>query len=75
MGLVFSPRARRQTYGVVQLLGYIIDLIALKSTLMNLYATPAWTQVMFSVFVNYPLNNPSYKGEARKRQELENLLN
>ena len=31
MGLVaFSPRARRQTYGVVPLLGYIIDLRAVE---------------------------------------------
>jgi hypothetical protein len=46
----------------------------LKSAVFNLYTTPAWTKAMFSVFVNYPLNNPSYKGEARKRQELEKLL-
>ena len=35
------------------------DLTAMKSTLMDLYATPAWAKAMFSLFVNYPLNNPS----------------
>jgi CRISPR-associated protein Cst1 len=50
------------------------DLTVLKSALLNLYVTPAWAKAMFSVFVNYPLNNPSYKGEATKRQELEKLL-
>lgn len=50
------------------------DLTALKSTLMSLYPTPAWAKTMFSLFVNYPLTTPSYKGEARKRDELEKLL-
>jgi CRISPR-associated protein Cst1 len=50
------------------------DLTVLKSALLNPYATPAWAKAMFSVFVNYPLNNPSYKGEARKREEFEKLL-
>lgn len=50
------------------------DLTAVKSTLMDLYATPAWARAMFSVFVNYPLNNPSFKGEARKRAALEKFL-
>jgi CRISPR-associated protein Cst1 len=50
------------------------DLTAVKSTLMDLYATPAWAKAMFSVFVNYPLNNPSFKGEARKRAALEKFL-
>jgi CRISPR-associated protein Cst1 len=51
------------------------DLTALKASLLNLYATPAWAKAMFSVFVNYPLNNPSFKGEARKREALEQFLN
>ena len=50
------------------------DLTALKSTLMDLYATPAWAKAMFSVFVNYPLNNPSFKGETRKRGALEQFF-
>jgi CRISPR-associated protein Cst1 len=50
------------------------DLTAVKSTLMDLYATPAWAKAMFSVFVNYPLNSPSFKGEARKRAALEKFL-
>jgi CRISPR-associated protein Cst1 len=50
------------------------DLTAVKSTLMDLYATPAWAKAMFSVFVNYPLNNPSFKGETRKRGALEQFF-
>jgi CRISPR-associated protein Cst1 len=51
------------------------DLTSLKSTLLNLYATPAWAKAMFSVFVNYPLNNPSLNAEVRKRAALEQFLN
>jgi CRISPR-associated protein Cst1 len=29
---------------------------------------------MFSVFVNYPLTNPSFKGDAKKRAALEQFL-
>jgi CRISPR-associated protein Cst1 len=50
------------------------DLIVLKATLLDLYATPAWAKAMFSIFVNYPLNNPSFKGEAKKRTELDKFF-
>jgi CRISPR-associated protein Cst1 len=50
------------------------DLTALKAALLNLYMTPAWAKAMFSVFVNYPINNPSFRGEARRREALEKFL-
>jgi CRISPR-associated protein Cst1 len=65
--LVWSERTRPEELSLE-------DVSDLRSALQSLYSTPAWAKAMFSVFVNYPLNNPSYKGEPKKREALQRFL-
>jgi CRISPR-associated protein Cst1 len=50
------------------------DLSALGASLLSLYSTPTWTKSLYSIFINYPLNQNSYKGDIKKREKLKEFL-
>jgi CRISPR-associated protein Cst1 len=51
------------------------DLSSIASLLQEVYVTDKWKKNMYSIFLNYPLNQPSYKTEEKKREKLKEFLN
>lgn len=55
------------------------DLRTMSGFIQEVYISDKWKKGMYSIFLNYPLNQPSYKTEVKKREKLkefvESLLN
>lgn len=50
------------------------DLLAMSEFLQKIYVMDKWKKAMYSIFVNYPLSQPSYKTEERKREKLKEFF-
>jgi len=50
------------------------DLAAMSTLLQQVYITEKWKKNIYSIFLNYPLSQPSYKTEAKKREKLKEFL-
>ncbi|MGI8493815.1 MAG: type I-B CRISPR-associated protein Cas8b1/Cst1 [Pyrinomonadaceae bacterium] len=42
--------------------------------IQSIYVTEKWKKAIYSIFVNYPLSQPSYKTEEKKREKLKEFL-
>jgi len=50
------------------------DLFSIAALLQEVYVTDKWKKNMYSIFLNYPLSQPSYKTEEKKREKLKEFL-
>lgn len=50
------------------------DLTTISELLQQVYVAEKWKKNIYSIFLNYPLSQPSYKTEAKKREKLKEFL-
>lgn len=50
------------------------DLENVSNFIQKIYVTEKWKKAIYSIFVNYPLSQPSYKTEEIKRAKLKEFL-
>lgn len=50
------------------------DLTTISELLQQVYVAEKWKKNIYSIFLNYPLSQPSYKTEAKKREKLREFL-
>lgn len=50
------------------------DLENVSAFIQKVYVTEKWKKAIYSIFVNYPLSQPSYKTEEKKREKLKEFL-
>lgn len=50
------------------------DLATISTLLQQVYVADKWRKNIYSIFVNHPLCQPSYKTEAKKREKFKEFL-
>jgi CRISPR-associated protein Cst1 len=50
------------------------DLQIMSKLVQEVYCSGKWKKAMYSIFLNYPLSQPSYKTEEKKREKLKEFL-
>ncbi len=50
------------------------DLSAMSELLQQMYITDKWKKNIYSIFLNHPLCQPSYKTESKKREKFKEFL-
>jgi len=50
------------------------DLQIMSELVQKVYCSDKWKKAMYSIFLNYPLSQPSYKTEEKKREKLKEFL-
>lgn len=50
------------------------DLRAMSELIQQVYVSGKWRKTIYSIFLNYPLIQPSYKTEERKREKLKEFV-
>lgn len=50
------------------------DLQIMSELVQKVYCSDKWKKAMYSIFLNYPLSQPSYKTEEKKHEKLKEFL-